>query len=84
MDNTNWSWADLTDPQLKHVAEAEETLGADYLLVYQPDNSSSSSGPGSLPGELQVASLNASQLECLEGLENQLQAVVVAYNKGES
>ena len=84
MDNTNWSLADLTDPQLKHVAEAEETLGADYLLVYQPDNSSSGSGAGSLSGELQVASLNASQLECLEGLESQLQAVVVAYNKGGS
>ena len=84
MDNTNWSWADLTDPQLKHVAEAEDTLGADYLLVYQPDNSPSSSEVSSSSGGLQVASLNPSQLECLQGLENQLQTVVVAYNKGGS
>jgi hypothetical protein len=28
---------------------------------------------------MQVAALNESQLECLHGLEKQLQAVVVAY-----
>jgi hypothetical protein len=82
MANPNWAWANLTNPQLQHVAEAENTLGANYLLVYQPDNSLSIPLVGSLPGELQIASLAPSQLECLQGLENQLQAVVVAYSKG--
>jgi hypothetical protein len=83
MDNTNWAWASLNDTQLQHVAEAENTLGADYLLVYQSDRSQTGPAVGSSSGELQVASLTPSQLECLQGLENQLQAVVVAYNKSE-
>jgi hypothetical protein len=64
------------------VAEAESTLGADYLLVYQSGQLMASQFVES-SGGLQVAALNSSQLECLQGLENQLQAVVVAYSKGE-
>jgi len=82
MPNMNWAWANLTNPQLQHVAEAENTLGADYLLVYQPDRSLTSPAVGSLSGGLQIASLTPSQVECLQGLESQLQAVVVAYRKG--
>jgi len=80
MNNTSWSWAELSDPQLEYVTEAEGTLGADYLLVYQPESSQPSQA-GGLSDSLQVASLNPSQLECLQGLEDKLQAVVVAYNK---
>ena len=83
MSNADWTWANLNDVQRRQVAEAETTLGADYLLVYQPDRQQASQSTGSLPGGLQVAALTASQLECLQGLENSLQAVVVAYSKGE-
>jgi hypothetical protein len=82
MANAHWTWANLTDVQRQQVAEAESTLGADYLLVYQSDQPQSSQPAGSFPMELQVAALTPSQVECLQGLENQLQAVVVAYRKG--
>ena len=82
MANSHWTWANLTDVQRQQVAEAENTLGAEYLLVYQPGQQMTSQSVES-SGGLQVAALNPSQLECLQGLENQLQAVVVAYSKGE-
>jgi len=80
MSDIQWAWANLTDVQLQQVAEAEATLGADYLLVYQPNQSARQR---STDMDLPVAMLTPSQLECLQGLENQLQAVVVAYRKGE-
>lgn len=81
MDETHWTWANLTDVQRQQVAEAESTLGTDYLLAYQPGQSQANQSTESLPGGLQIAALNPSQLECLQGLENQLQAVIVAYSK---
>ena len=83
MDETHWTWANLTDVQREQVADAESTLGTDYLLAYQTGKPQASQSTASLPGGLQVAALNPSQLECLQGLENQLQAVIVAYSKGE-
>ena len=82
MTNSHWTWANLTDIQRQQVAEAESTLGTDYLLVYQPGQHMANQSVESSSG-LQVAALNPSQLECLQGLENQLQAVIVAYSKGE-
>ena len=82
MANSHWTWAHLTDAQRQQVAEAETTLGTDYLLVYQSGQRMASQSVESSSG-LQVAALNPSQLECLQGLESQLQAVVVAYSKGE-
>jgi hypothetical protein len=77
MTTTEWSWADLTDDQLSKVATAEQSLGADYLLVYQPNPQDA--GGAVRPHGLRPASLTESQLECLHGLETQLQAIVVAY-----
>ena len=71
-----WNWAELTDDQMAKVATAEQTLGADYLLVYQP---AGAGGTATAPA-LRPAPLTESQLECLAGLETQLQAVVVAYS----
>lgn len=76
MPATTWTWANLTDDQMAKVATAEQTLGADFLLVYQPaDTGATATAPELLP-----AALTESQLECLAGLETQLQAVVVAYS----
>ena len=83
MANQNWTWANLTDVQRQQVAEAEGTLGADYLLVYQSGGESIGQSARSLSGGLQVAELTSSQLECLQGLEDSLHAVVVAYRKGD-
>lgn len=79
MGSMGWTWAELTSEQLGLVTEAERTLGTDYLLVYQAREQAGVSGTRSLLDRMQVAALNESQLECLHGLEKQLQAVVVAY-----
>jgi hypothetical protein len=76
-----WTWAQLTEDQLQRVETAEQTLGADILLVYQPNPSAASAAGATQPQGLQLAPLTDSQLECLHGLEAQLQAVVVAYSQ---
>ena len=81
MADAHWTWANLTDVQRQQVADAETTLGADYLLAYQPSQPHANQSVETL-GELEVAPLTPSQLECLQGLENQVQAVIVAYSKG--
>ena len=84
MSNANWTWADLTNVQLQQLTEAENTLGTDYLLVYQPGQTQAGPATDFFPGGVDVATLTPSQVECLQGLENQLHAVIVAYRKGES
>ena len=79
MADNRWTWAKLTDDQLELVAEAEQTLDMDYLLAYQPSQEPPGQTVG--PQELEVAPLTESQLECLQGLETKLQAVVVGYRK---
>ncbi len=78
MSNTGWTWSNLSNEQLGLLAEAERTLGADCLLAYQASDQAAS-GHRSAPERVQVAALNASQLDCLQGLEQRLQSVVVAY-----
>jgi hypothetical protein len=79
MTTTGWTWADLTDDQLQKVATAEQTLGVDILLVYQPNSQTPIGAGGTQPQGLQAAPLTESQLECLRGLESHIGAVVVAY-----
>jgi hypothetical protein len=78
MSTQTWKWANLNNEQMNLLSEAEKTLGADYLLVYQPGEARDMDAQSS---QLSVAQLNDSQLECLRGLENRLDAVVVAYGK---
>lgn len=68
MSDHVWKLADLTDEQLKQIKEAERTLGPFTLLAFNSV-------------KLDPAQLNASQLECLEGLEKNLGVTVVAYPK---
>jgi hypothetical protein len=82
MNNSDWTWADLTGEQLNLVLEAERSLGADYLLAYQHDNQAQGRAAQRPQSGLRVAALSNSQLECLQGLETQLQATVVAYEDG--
>lgn len=76
-----WTWATLNEEQLQRVETAEQTLGADILLVYQPNPPAAGAAEATQPQGLQLAPLTESQLECLHGLETQLQAVVVAYSQ---
>ncbi len=77
--NSKWNWANLTQDQLDRIAEAEKTLGGNVsiLLAYQPGERGYR--PDMAPTEQPVAPLTESQVECLQGLEKQLGAVVVAY-----
>ena len=76
-----WKWARLDRERLELIREAEETLGSDILLAYQPDEQDSVETENIAQMQIQVAPLNESQLECLQGLEQKVSAVVVAYQK---
>ena len=78
MTDTTWTWARLDRHGLDLLKEAEETLGADVVLVY------AEGGPRATQtawAGLRPADLDASQLECLQGLEEQVGAVAVAYQR---
>jgi hypothetical protein len=78
MTETTWKWASLDDKALELVHQAEETIGADVVLVY------AEGGPrtdGRTRLGLRPAALDASQLECLQGMEQMLGAVAVAYQR---
>lgn len=81
-----WTWADLSSDKLDMLTDAERTLGADLLLAYQPQETSVSRpqpdmGSHFRQNGLQVADLNDSQVDCLQGLEQKLQAVIIAYQQ---
>lgn len=81
--NHDWTWANLTGDKLTSLQEAEQTLGSgvDILMAYQQSDRGHLGTEDFSQGKLQVASINDSQVECLQGLEQQLQAVVIAYSK---
>ncbi len=78
-----WNWATLNDPQQTALLEAERTLGVEYLLAFRPEEGSAAQGAlaRAITRGLPLAALDESQLECLQGLERQLDTVVVAYGK---
>lgn len=81
MTHSKWSWAALNREQLGILREAEDTLGADILLAYQQESQPQAQAPALAQMGLQVAALNESQLECLQGLEQMVNAVVIAYRQ---
>jgi len=79
MTDTTWTWATLDSRGLELVQDAENTLGADIVLAYREG------GPRTDPrlrAGLMPAALDASQLECLRGVEQRLGVVAVAYQRG--
>ncbi len=79
MANQSWKWAKLSDEQLSQLREGEQTLDVEYLLAYEPSQSAAIQ-PGRFSQDgLQVAELDQSQLECLQGLEKNIRSVLVAY-----
>ncbi|HKZ01947.1 MAG TPA: hypothetical protein VJ180_06900 [Pyrinomonadaceae bacterium] len=82
MTDQTWQWAELNSEQKTLLDEAEQTLGADYLLAYKQSEPSDAGWKESQhSSDLNAAQLSDSQLECLRGLETRLEAVVVAYQK---
>jgi hypothetical protein len=83
MTNPTWTWADLTPEQQQLLADAEQSLGADYLLAFEPISASPKDGGEPIRG-IKTANLTESQLECLNGLEAQLGSVIVAYRRNDT
>jgi hypothetical protein len=78
MPGETWIWAHLDRQRLALVEEAEQTLGADIVIVY--DKGDPRSGAAA-PPSLRAADLDESQLECLVGLEAKVGGVAVAYRR---
>ncbi len=76
-----WRIAELSGEQLRMVQEAELGLGADYLVVFKEDQGAAPDISFLTTGTVAPAPLNTSQVECLHGLERELDAVAVAYRR---
>ena len=81
MDGRDWSWANLSGDKLDMLRDAEQTLGVDILLAYKDRAGSAVESRRLGQTGLQVASMNDSQVECLQGLEQKLGAVVIGYSQ---
>lgn len=71
-----WNFAHLDPEHLDAVKRAEQSLGADYVIAFDASADEAKLAP---PSGLSPATLDASRLECLQGLEQMLGKVLVAY-----
>jgi hypothetical protein len=78
MATGGWNLADLEPDQIDLVVEAERTLDTDLVMAYQP-SAWGTVDPEMIGTGLDPAELEASQLECLQGLERMVGGVLVAY-----
>lgn len=79
---STWTYADLAPDQLALVAEAERTLDTDVVMVFRPSDWGDVDPDTLLGDDLRpAADLEATQLECLLGLERLVDGVVVAYRR---
>jgi hypothetical protein len=79
MNSNNWTFATLAGEQLDLIKEGEIALGVDYLLAFRQDERARPGYVDLFLDGLSAAQLDDSEVEVLEGLEQRLQAVVVAY-----
>ncbi|HSO01862.1 MAG TPA: hypothetical protein VLS46_05005 [Gaiellaceae bacterium] len=76
-----WSYAELGPEQLALVAEAERTLDTDVVMVYRPSDWGTVDIERVTADGLRPVELESSQLECLQGLEERVGGVMVAYKR---
>lgn len=74
---STWTWANLDDRGLELVHETERTLGVDVLVFDQATGGRAAAAPP----DLAPAPLDASQIECLEGVEQRVGGVAIAYRR---
>ncbi|RPI85501.1 MAG: hypothetical protein EHM41_10785 [Chloroflexi bacterium] len=77
----NWNWASLDNQQMEMLQEAEQTLGAEILLAFENGERANVWSGWFSRNNLRVAELNESQVECLQGLEQKMGSVVIAYEQ---
>ncbi|MCS3903807.1 hypothetical protein J2T55_001839 [Methylohalomonas lacus] len=75
----HWKLAELDNEQLAIVHEAEQSLHLDYLLLYRESDAHAAAFRP--PPELRFARLSDSEMECLQGMEKNLGAVAIAYER---
>ena len=75
-----WSFAELEPAQVDLVHEAERTLDTDIVMAYAP-SAWGTVDPDTIGDGLAPVDLEASQLECLQGLERMVGGVLVAYRR---
>ena len=80
MTTGGWTFADLEADQVALVMEAERTLGTDLVMAYAP-SSWGTVDPDTIAEGLDPATLAASELEYLQGLERKVGGVLVAYRR---
>jgi hypothetical protein len=77
MNESGWDWARLDRNGIALLQETEASLNVDIVLVFR--QGAPLADPSSMG--LQPAPLTESELECLQGVEQKLSAVAVAYTK---
>lgn len=80
MSADGWTFADLAPDQLDLLNEAERTLDTDIVMAYAPSRWGTVD-PDTVADGLRPVDLEASQLECLQGLERMVGRVLVAYRR---
>jgi hypothetical protein len=78
MAAAEWTFAELEPEQLALLDLAERTLDTDVVLAYRPSRFGTVD-PDTIAEGLHPVDLEASQLECLQGLERMVDGVLVAY-----
>ena len=78
MNDTAWYWARLDRQGIALVQETEATLGADIVLAY---GQGGPAADASILKGFEPATLSESELECLQGVEQKLGIVAVAYTR---
>ena len=73
-----WSLAELEPAQIDLVHEAERTLDTDVVMAYAPSRWDTID-PEAVGEHLRPVELEASQLEYLQGVEQRVGGVLVAY-----
>lgn len=73
-----WSFAELEPAEIDLVHLAERTLDTDVVMAYTPSRFGTVD-PDAVGETLHPVELEASQLECLQGLERMVGGVLVAY-----
>ena len=80
MSAAGWTFAELEPDQLALLDLAERTLDTDIVMAYRPSRFGTVD-PEVVADGLHAVDLEASQLECLQGLERMVDGVLVAYRR---
>jgi hypothetical protein len=78
---SEWSYATLGPEQLELVELAERTLDTDVVMVYRPSAWGTVDPEVVTADGLRPVELEPTQLECLQGLEQRVGGVMVAYRR---